>query len=184
VIAVSSLLLALLLSSCGVQRRAAESAVAETQVAIAGIGDQAENVAPDEAKMMRDALAQARDDLEKGNFSATLTATRSLRNRVKDLADRLPEKQAALEAAWTKLDATIPTTLASLDRKLGRTNRPSAGARRAAFEAARTELASLATLWSEAQAAKQIGRLAEAVTKAGDVKYRALRLLDGVQEGS
>jgi len=177
-------LMAVLLAGCGIQRKAADSALAEVQVAYAGISTQAENLAPDEAQSIRDALAQTKDDLEKGNFSATLMAAKSLRNRVQDLSDRLPEKQTELEAAWSKLESTIPKTLEALERKLGRANRPATATRRAVFDAARIELTSIRAVWSEATSAKQIGRLAEAVTKAGDVKYRALRLLDGAQDGS
>jgi hypothetical protein len=178
------LLPALLFAGCGVTRNAAESAVAEVQAAYSGIASEAEDVTPDEARLIEDALAQAKDDLAKGNFSATRLAVTSLRHRVKELADRLPGRRAELEAAWAMLEAAIPDTLSALERKLGRANRPSAGARRAEFDAARKELSNLTALWAEARAAEQLGRTAAAVTKASDVKYRALRLLDGAQAGS
>jgi hypothetical protein len=180
----ASALLAILVTGCGIQRKAADSAIAEVQVAYAGISAQAENLAPDEARSIQDALAQAKDDLGKGNYSATLMAAKSLRNRVQELANRLPDKQTELEAAWSKLESSIPKTLDALDRKLGRAKRPATPTRRAVFDSVRTELASIHAVWGEATSAKQIGRLAEAVTKAGDVKYRALRLLDGAQNGS
>lgn len=182
--ALVALLSALLLGGCGIQKRVAESAVTEVQVAYAGIGSLAENVAPDEARLIQDALAQAKDEFARGEFSATLIAARSIRNRVKELGERLPDRRAELETAWSKLDATIPGTLDVLDRKLRAASRPPAGAKRADFEASRTELDSLAALWSDAQDAKQLGRIAEAVNRAADVKFRALRLLDDTQDGS
>ncbi len=175
---------ALLLAGCGSPRQSAESALEGARRAYAEISARAGNLAPDEAKSIQDALAQAQDDLARGNYTSSLQATRSLRNRVKDLGERLPAKQAELEAAWTRLDVTIPGTLRVLEQKLQRSNRPASGPRRAEFDASRVELSSLSVGWNEALTARRLGRIAEAVARAGDVKYRALRLLDETQDGS
>ena len=46
------------------------------------------------------------------------------------------------------------------------------------------QLAALKTNWSDAQAAADAGRLAEAVTKGNDVRTGAVKLLTDLQAGS
>lgn len=171
-------------SGCGAQRTVAHRGIAAAQVEFAGIRERAEVLLPDESRSIADGIDQARDDAERGNYRGAILATHALRTRVKELGERLPARQAELESAWTKLEGSIPNTLAALESRVRATRRPAQGPRRITFDAYQRELGSIDDLWDEARDARRAGRLAEAVSKAGDVRYRALKLLDAAPTGS
>jgi uncharacterized protein YoxC len=174
---VLALMVVLLLPACGTQKKAAETSISAAQTAYDGIKEQAMNVAPDQAKMIEDAIAAAKADVEKGDFKAALDATKDLPAKTQELYDGLSAKEAELQTAWQSLSATLPDAVASLNRKLGAMKKPPAGMNKAKFAAAKATLADVKTKWGEATTAMQGGRLAEAVTKASSVKATAVHLM-------
>jgi hypothetical protein len=174
---------ALLLPACGSQKAAAEAAMAQTVQAYNAIKVQAGNIVPDEAKAIEDGIAAATAQLQGRDYKGALAAATSLGARVKELADSLPEKTAQAQSAWAELAGSIPGTLATLDKKLKGLKVPAPGTPHA-DEAPMVVLGHLKDGWSDAQAAAQAGRLAEAVTKANDVRSGAVKLLTDLQAGS
>lgn len=182
--AILPLLLLALLPACGLQTHAAESAVIEIMGDYALMRDQVENVAPDRAKTIEEALDAAKDSLEKGALKATMLATRDLKAQLKELSDQLPAMRAELETSWNELTRSVPDTLAALTRMLNRANRPSAGARRVAFDAAKGELPAMMTQWRQSRTSMEHGRLAKAVSQAKEVQDWASRVMADIQDGS
>ncbi|TFG86261.1 MAG: hypothetical protein E4H17_04320, partial [Gemmatimonadales bacterium] len=174
---VLTLMVMLLLPACGTQRKAAEASISAAQAAYDEIRDEAMNVAPDQARMIEDAIATARADVEKGDPKAALEATRDLPAKVKELDEGLYARAGELQAAWKGLNATLPSAVASLDKRMGAMARPPAGMNRADFAIARTTLADMKTRWGEATTAMKDGKLAEAVTRARGVKASAVDLM-------
>jgi hypothetical protein len=174
---------ALLLPACGSQKAAAEAAMAQTVQAYDAIKTQAGNIVPDEAKAIEDGIAAATAQLQGRDYKGALAAATSLGARVKELADSLPEKTAQAQSAWAELAGSIPGTLATLDKKLKGLKVPAPGTPHA-DEAPMVVLSHLKDGWSDAQAAAQAGRLAEAVNKANDVRSGAVKLLTDLQAGS
>ena len=173
----------LILPACGSQKGAAETAMAQTVTAWNAIKAQAANIVPDEAKSIDDAVAAATAQLQGGDYKAALAAATSLGARVKELADALPQKTAEAQSAWGELTGSIPGTLATLDKKLKGLKAPAAGTPNA-DQSPVVMLGHLKDGWSDAQAAAQAGRIAEAVTKGNDVRSGAVKMLNDLQAGS
>ena len=178
------LLLLALLPACGVQTHAAESAIIEVMGDYTLIREHVENVAPDRAKHIEDALDAAKESLERGDLKATMLATRDLKTKLKELSDQLPALRAELEASWNELTSSVPDTLTTLNRMLNRANRPAAGARREAFDAAKSELPAMMAQWRQSRTSMENGGLAEAVSKAKEVQDWASRVMADIQDGS
>src|SRR5690348_2172415 len=77
----------LMLPACGSQKHAAETALAQATQAWNAIKAQAENIVPDEAKSIEDAIAAATAQLQGGDNKGALAAATSLASRIKELAD-------------------------------------------------------------------------------------------------
>jgi hypothetical protein len=178
-----ALTVAMLAPACASQKKAAETAMAQTVQAWDAIKTQAANIVPDEAKSIDDAIAAASAQLQGGDYKSALAAATTLGARVKELADALPGKTAEVQSAWAELSGSIPGSLATLDKKLKGLKVPPAGTPNA-DQSPVVVLGHLKDGWSDAQAAAQAGRLAEAVTKANDVRTAAVKLLTDLQAGS
>jgi hypothetical protein len=172
-----ALTVVLLLPACGTQKKAAETAISGAETAYNGIKDQAMSVAPDSAKIIEDAIAAAKADVEKGDFKAALEASKDLPAQVQALGAGLAAKQAELQTAWEALNTDLPGAVAALDKKLGAMKRPLPGMDKAGLEAAKTSLADLKTKWGEAQTAMQGGQWAAAVAKGDEVNTAATALM-------
>ena len=172
-----ALTVVLLLPACGMQKKSAETAISGVESAYNGIREQAMNVAPDQAKMIEDAIAAAKASVEKDDFKTALETTKDLPAKVKELSDGLAAKQAELQQTWEGLNAALPGAVTSLSQKMGAMKKPPTGMDKAAFDAAKTALAEMKTKWGEATAAMQGGKLAEAAAKAGEVKAGVVALM-------
>jgi hypothetical protein len=159
-----ALTVAMLAPACASQKKAAEAAMAQTVQAYNAIKEQAMNIVPDEAKAIEDGIAAATAQLQSGDYKSALAAATSLGTRVKDLADSLPDKMKQAQSAWADLSGSIPGTLSALDKRLKGLKGPAPGTPNAE-QSPVVVLAGLKTTWTDAQAAAQAGRLAEAVTK-------------------
>ena len=87
-----ALSVAMLAPACASQKKAAESAMAQTVQSYNAIKEQANNIVPDEAKSIEDGIAAATAQLQGGDYKGALAAATGLDTRVKDLADSLPDK--------------------------------------------------------------------------------------------
>jgi len=171
------------LASCGSQKGAAEAAMASTVQAWNAIKEQATNVVPDEAKTIEDGVTATTAQLQGGDYKGALAAATSLGARVKELADSLPEKTTQLQSAWTELSGSLPGTITTLEKRLAGLKMPAPGTPNAE-QSPMVILAGIKTGWTDAQSAAQAGRLAEAVSKANDVRTNAVKLLTDLQGGS
>ena len=179
------LVAALILPACGLQKRAAEQALADVDAAYAQIVDQARNVAPDQAQAIEDGIAAAKTTLAKGDTQAALTAAKDLTARIQTLADALPDLQAKLQDDWNALAKTVPGALAALKKKLDDFGRPPAGMpSRAQFDSTAARLAPLGQKWDEARSLSGSGHLAQAVPMAQAVKDEVVKLITSMQTGS
>jgi len=85
--------------------------------------------------------------------------------------------------SWAELSGSIPGTLATLEKKLKGLKAPAPGTPNA-DQSPVVQLGHLKDGWNDAQAAGQAGRLAEAISKANDVREGAVKLLNDLQAGS
>ena len=178
-----ALTVAMLAPACASQKKAAETAMAQTVQAYDAIKEQATNIVPDEAKAIEDGIAAATAQLQGADYKGALAAATSLGTRVKDLADSLPDKPKQAQSAWAELSGSIPGTLSTLDTRLKGLKVPAPGTPNAE-QSPVVQLAGLKTGWTDAEAAAQAGRLAVAVNKGNEVREGAVKLLNDLQAGS
>jgi hypothetical protein len=159
-----------LLPACGVQKKAAETAITGAETALAAVKDQAVKVAPDQVQAIEDAIAAAKASVEKGEFKAAIDGTKDLPAKIQEMQAGLAAKTEELQKSWDALNAALPGAVADLDKKVGKMKKAPAGMDAAAFDGMKTGLADAKTKWGEAQAAAGAGNLAEAVAKGTEVK--------------
>lgn len=179
------LLAVLLVPACATQKRAAEQAIQATEHAYAQIALDARNIAPDQAQAIEAGLAAAKETLGKGDAQTALTAAKDIGERVKTLAEQMPDLRAKLQDQWKDLTTSVPGAIAALQKKLNDFGRPPQGmSGRSQFDAATAALPTLQQQWDAARALFDGGKLAQAVSGAEQVKADAVKLVAGMQTGS
>lgn len=167
---VMALAIVLFVPACGVQQRAAETAITSAEEALNGVKEEAMKVAPDEVKALEDAIASARASVEAGDYKAAIDTTQGIPAQVQELSAGLEDKAAQLQSQWDALNTALPGAVADLEKQVGRMRRPPSGMDAAAWDNLKTSLADAKAKWGEAQTAMGGGMMAEAVTKANEVK--------------
>jgi hypothetical protein len=175
----------LVLPACGMQKKAAEKALADVEAAYSRIAEQARNVAPEQAQAIEAGIAAAKESLAKGDTQTVAAAAKDLSDKIKTLAEQLPALQAKLQENWNELAKTVPGALAALKKKLDDFGRPPAGMPgRAEFDSTTAQLVPLGRQWDEARSLFAGGKMAEAVLLGEQVKATAVKLITGMQTGS
>jgi hypothetical protein len=175
----------LLVPACATQKKVAEQAIKDAEQAYAQIALQARNVAPDQAQAIEAGLAAAKETLAKGDAQTALTAAKDIAERIKTLAQQLPDLQAKLQDEWKDLTTSVPGAIAALQKRLNDFGRPPTGmSGRAQFDTATAAVPTLQQRWDAARALFEGGKLAQGVTDAEQVKADAVKLVTGMQTGS
>jgi hypothetical protein len=176
------LLAVALVPACGIQKPAAEKALAAAEAAWAKISVEALSVAPDAAAEVEAALASARADLERGENKRVVKAAQALMERIDTLAQSLPGLREKLDADWKVLTESVPGALAAFDRKLQDFGQPPAGMpERAQYDSAMAQLKDAWTRWAEAESLSA-RNLAKAVALGDQVRLDAVRALTEFQQ--
>jgi len=178
------LALGLALASCSNTKGAATAAIQSAQTAYAAIKDNAEKIAPDQAKTIEDAIASAQTMLANGDAKGALAAAQAIPDQVKQLADALPAKTQELQTTWQSLSAGLPDVMKTIQSRvdvLSKSAHLPAGLDKAAFDTVKSGVASATQMWTDAQAAFQSGNLADAVSKAQSVKQAAASALTALK---
>jgi hypothetical protein len=164
------LAVALLLPACGVQKKAAETTIANAETALAAAKDQAMKVDPGAVQAIEDSIAAAKASAEKGDYKAAIATTKDLPAKVQEMQAGLAAKTEELQKGWDALNASLPAAVAALDKKVGTMKKAPAGMDAAAWDGLKSSVADAKTKWGEAQTAAGGGNLAEAMTKGTEVK--------------
>jgi hypothetical protein len=165
--------------ACANQKAPAEMALKGLESAMASARPEIEKFAGDQMAGLSDALAATRKKFEAGDYPGVLTDVPTVTAQVSQLASAAAAKKAELVTEWGTM-ASLPATVAQITAKvteLGAMKRLPAGLDKTAVEGAKTSLASVTTLWSDASAAFEKGDLVNAVAKAKDVQTMASTLM-------
>ncbi len=157
---------------CG-GKAAATAAVTTAQTAFDAVKDQASKVLPEETQKLSDAIAAAKADIDQGKYKEAMDAAKALPEQVKSLSDAAAKKKDELTASWTAMSAQLPKAVEMVQQKvdqLTKTKKLPAGLDKAKFDGLKQGLATAKQSWTDAQAAFQAGNLADAMTKAGEIK--------------
>ena len=180
-------LAALVLVGCAGQKEPAEKALASAQAALATIHDAAQKYAPDQLQAVETQLAGVKDSLAKGDYKGVLAAAPALTAAISGLKDTAEAKQNDAEAAaaqakdaWGPLSTDVPNMVAAIQSRvdvLSKSHHLPKGVSKDGLAAAKTGLASMKTVWSDASNAAAAGDFTAAVAKAQAMKAQAADIM-------
>jgi hypothetical protein len=169
----------LLVVSCSLTKTPAELAIKTAEEALKVVRTEAAQLVPDQLAAIEATLSGAKQSFEKGDYQAALAAAKDLPAKIKDLADAVEAKKAALPQDWKDLTAELPKLISSAKASIAKAK----GVDKAVLEDAKKGVAEMNTAWTEAQAVFKEGKLMEAVTKAKEIKAKAIKILESVGVG-
>lgn len=166
------LIAALAAAGCGAGKPAAEAALGAAQTAFDATKEQANKIAPEQAKAVQDALDAVKADIDKGDFKTAIESAKAIPAQVATLKDGLAAKQAELQQSWDGMKdmGAVVDQFKGKVESLAAAKKLPAGIDAGKLDAAKAALAEVTAKWGEAQTAMQAGNWAEAVTKGGEVK--------------
>jgi predicted small secreted protein len=176
------LLVAGVLAGCGPNKGAAQTAITAAQAAYDAAKDQAMMIVPQQALGIQAVIADARANMDKGEFKAAIDSANVVPARVKEMMGGLAAKTAEMQAEWEKMKE-FPQALVALNEqvvKLAKAKQLPQGIEAAKVEAAKAALGTITQNWTEAQAAYQGGNLAEAMSKAAMAKQAAVEAMNSL----
>lgn len=190
-----SLATALLIVGCANQKEPAMKLVADAESALAGIKEDAAKYAPADLQSVEASVASLKDNAAKGDYKAVLAGAPAVMSAIDSLkaavAAKKSEAEAAMAAAateWSSLSADVPKMVEAIQSRvdiLGKSKKLPKNVSQEAFDAAKSGLDSMKSLWAEASSAFTSGDAVNAVDKAKGVKAKGeevLKLL-GMSQG-
>lgn len=176
-------LAALVLVGCAGQKEPAQKALASAQTALDAIHDAAQKYAPDQLQAVETQLAGVKDSFAKGDYKSVLTAAPALTTAIGGLKDTAEAKEKDAEAAaaqakdtWGPLSTDVPNMVAAIQSRvdvLSKSHHLPKGVSKDGLAAAKTGLASMKTMWSDASSAAAAGDFTAAVAKAQAIRAQA-----------
>jgi hypothetical protein len=168
-------ILALLLAGCAGAKGRAQADVAAADRALAALPPEAAKVVPDQLGPLTDAVNQGKDQISKGDYAAASAAVREVPDKARLLTDSLPAHKVALTAAMDTLSVAMPRNLAAIKAKLdsiAKVKRLPRGLDEQELQAAKDTYAAVTAEWAEVMKAYQAGDLADAMSRAQNLKNR------------
>ena len=135
---------------------------------------------PDQAKGMEDAIKGAKENFDKGNFDAALSAAKPIPDKVKELTTAVAAKKAELAKSWEEMSGGLPKMLDAIKSRLdilSASKKLPENLDKAKLEGAKTGYEAAAKMWDDAKSAFSGGNMADAVSKAKTVKERAVEVM-------
>lgn len=185
----------LLVSACSSQKEPAEQAIAKIDNTMAMIHDSAAKYSSDTLPGVEAQVAAIKQTFSKGDYAGVLTQAPAVNTAVSNLRSDAGQKQAAADAEqakvkqeWRTLSVEVPKLVAGLhtqvDTLSGGKSLPK-GVTKASFATVKDGVASLDTMWTDANNAMSSGNYADAVTKGQAVKDKATELMHtlGMKQG-
>jgi predicted nucleic acid-binding Zn-ribbon protein len=166
----------LLLTACGDEKPAA-NAVAQAENAITPLRDDATKYAPEELKAADSTLARMKDNLAKEEYKNVVADVPKINNDIKALQGAVVQKQtlaAAAQNEWDALNADVPKAIEAIQVRVDslKGQKLPKEITKENYEAAKTDLESIKTTWTEATAAATAGNTQEAADKARTVQAK------------
>ena len=184
------MLAAVLVAACQNQRAPAEQAVAAAESALTNIRDMATRYAPDQLQAVEAQLNSAKDSLAKGDYKAVLAAMPSLNTAISGLKDTTTAKQQEAEAAsakakdvWGPMSTDVPKMVDAIQSRVDillKSHHLPHGVTKDTHAAAKSELDSMKSAWSDASNAATSGDYTTALSKAQAVKDQGAKIMQSL----
>ena len=180
-------LAALALIACSSQKDPAEQAIAKINTTMDQIHEVAAKYSPDTLKTVESQVSALKQSFSKGDYAGVLAQAPAVSSAVSDLRKDAQEKAyqadkalAQVKQQWRNLSAEVPKLVAGLHTQLDTLSSGRGlpkGVTKASVASAKDGVASLDTMWTDANNSVSSGDYAGAVTKAQAVKDKAAELM-------
>jgi hypothetical protein len=173
----------LLVTGCANKEEPATQAVASSEAALSEVRGDAAKYAPEELKSAETDLATLKDKLAKEDYKAVVAGAPKLNTEVSSLKEVVVSRQTQMVAAtheWESLSADIPKMVEAIQTRvtmLSESRSLPKNVDQETFEAAKSGLTSMKSMWAEASAAFSAGKAAEAADKARMAQAKGEELL-------
>jgi predicted nucleic acid-binding Zn-ribbon protein len=166
----------LLLTGCG-DKEPATNAVTQAENAITPLRDDSTKYAPEELKAADGTLAGMKDNLAKEDYKAVVAAVPKINTDIKTLQGAVVQKQtlaAAAQNEWDALNTDVPKAIEAIQVRVDalKGQKLPKEITKENYEAAKTDLESMKTTWTEATAAATAGNTQEAADKGRTVQSK------------
>jgi hypothetical protein len=167
----------LLLTGCG-NKQPATNAVTQAENAITPVRDDAAKYAPDELKAADATLAKMKADLAKDDYKGVIASVPQFNAEVKTLQEAVVQKQtlaAAAQHEWDELNAAVPKAIEAIQARVDglKGQKLPKEVTKENYDAAKTDLESMKSTWTEATTAATAGNTQEAADKGRTVQAKA-----------
>jgi len=177
----------LALLACSSQKDPAEQAIAKIDNSMDMIHDTATKYSPDTLKAVETQVSALKQSFSKGDYASVLAQAPAVTAAVTDLRKDAQEKAyqadkalAQVKQQWRNLSVEVPKLVAGLHTQLDTLSSGKGlprGVTKASVASAKDGVASLDTMWTDANNAVSSGDYAGGVSKAQAVKDKAAELM-------
>jgi hypothetical protein len=178
---------AMLMFACSSQKDPAEQAIAKIDGAMDAIHDTAAKYSPDTLQTVQAQVNNIKQSFAKGDYAAVLAAAPTVNTGIANLKQEAYAKSSEADAAlakvkqqWRNLTYEVPKMVADLHTKvdsLSTSRSLPKGVTKTSLNSAKDGVASLDTMWTDANNTVSSGDYAAAVTKGQAVKDKAAELM-------
>lgn len=173
---IAALAAASLAFAAGCNKGPAEAALKAADQALAAAGAEVERYVPEEFASLSGALAAAKAELEKGNYTEALKAAQALPARIDAAAAAASRKKEELTGAWTGLSTSLPPAVQAITDKMAALAASASlpkGMTKDLVVNYQRDLDTIRQAWNDAGTAFRGGDIPRAVRTAQDVKAKA-----------
>lgn len=178
---------AMLMLACSSQKDPAQQAITKIDNTMDAIHDNAAKYAPDTLKAVESQVSAIKQSFAKGDYSGVLAAAPAVTAAIVSLRQDAQAKASEADAAlaqvkqqWRTLSAEVPKLVAGLHAQVDSLSSARSlpkGVTKSSFASAKDGVASLDTMWTDANSTLSSGDYAGAVTKGQAVKDKATELM-------
>jgi hypothetical protein len=191
-----SMLAAVLLAGCAMQKGPAEQAAKAADAALAAVHDQAQKYVPDQLQAVQAQVDGLKDSLAKGDYKGVLAAAPAVNTAISGLKDAAAAKQQEVEAAlqkakdsWGSMSTDVPKMVDAISSRvdvLSKSHHLPKGVTKDSLAAAKSSVESMKAALADASNAATSGDYTTAMSKAQSVKDQATQVMQslGMTSGS
>jgi hypothetical protein len=171
----------LCLTSCGAGKKAsATAAIKAAEDAYNVVKDELAKYVPEEAKKVEDAIAAAKESLNKKKFDEAIAAVKEIPQKITELTATAKTKKDEMIMSWAAMSKGTPEMLDAIKGKLdaiSKVKKLPAGMDKAKLDGVKSDYEAAVTMWNEAKAASDAGNVADAVAKGKAVEEKAAGIM-------
>jgi len=177
--------LALSLGACARDKEPAAAAIKAAEDALNSAKAEAAKYVPDQIKAVEAAIKAAKDNFEKGEYTAALNAAKDIPGKAKELAAAAAAKKAELTKGWEGMSAELPKMLEAAKGRLealAKSKKLPPGIDKAKLDGAKSGLEAVNQAWADAENAFKAGNLTDALAKGKAAKDKASEIMATLPE--